>query len=257
MNKKMRFLTLLLVGLCMAQPSPVSAISPLGAAQAFGGAWYRVLTCRALRSHPTDDEFIIKTSIGVAIIAIPIIIMVKTIRKAIKIGLDMKKGIQEQDHDLVSQTAPLMMKNNCTVNIGYALYNDNPKALQALLEHNADPNIPIITLWPFRSDLALCIALARNDFESAHLLLDYGANPTERNSQGVAPIHYCYKDEKLAQKMRTKMEDRAKKDMEAAEKLYRKQPPSSSRLLERLTNMKLRIHQRFSTAFRHKNEEAA
>lgn len=252
MNKKMRFLPLALVSLLAAQSSPIRGATLFGALGAVGTAWYKGVTCKAL--SPIEND-ICKVSLGVATVAVVMMPMISALRKLIKLHRDMKTAIQDHNQELVEQIATLIARESLGRYTWCALFNRNHEALKFMLERGANPHTPHM-ISAFFLEIPLNAALARDDFESAHLLLDYGANPAQFNTKGIAPIHYAYKDEALAQKMRQKMEESAKKDMERLEILYCKQPPKPSRIRERFARMRAHISQRLAAVFRRKKEEA-
>lgn len=212
MNKKIQILPLLLAGLFMAQPSFVSACTPCEFAQ----AWRKALTCRA-RSY--SEEGIINGSLTLVGVTVGIALCISAIKSMTQIYRDIRKGIEEHDNDLVQKIAARMMPSALGDYLWNALYNGNHEAMKILLERGAKPDT---YLWGHGTPL--CVALTRDDFKAAHILLDHGADPLKSNHRGVRPIDYAYKNEELAQKMRNKVEEQERRAADQLDKHYSKKP---------------------------------
>lgn len=250
MNKKMRFLPLLLIGLVMAQPSVAMAATPC----TFATAWEKALTGKMLSDSEVD---MVGGSVVGSTFVVGSCLIIYAIRKTIKLHRDLKKGIQEHDNDLVSQRVVQVMQGSLSNYIWTALYNNNHEALKILLEHGAKPN-QAHTFW---NGTALCVALTRNDFESAHLLLDHGALSRIVNVRGISPMFYAYKNEEITQKMRSKIEEQEIKVANSYNKRYCKEPlveatQKKPSLIARLKNRYISLLKHNISAFKRKKEAA-
>ncbi len=250
MNKKMRFLPLLLAGLLITQPSVAVAATPY----TFATAWGKALTGKMLS---TPEAAIVEYSVVGSAFVVGSYLIIYAIRKTVKLHLDLIEGIQEHDNGLVSQRVVQVVRGSLSDYIWTALYNNNHEALKFLLEKGAKPD-QAYTIW---NGSALCVALLRNDFESAHLLLDHGANPLISNSRGCRPMFYAYKNEEVAQKMRSKVEERENKMANYYNKRYCKKPlvdPAQKKpsLIARLKNHYISALNHSISAFKRKKEAA-
>lgn len=118
-------------------------------------------------------------------------------------------AIQKHDHATLhatfSKSSPTWHAVYIQHALWYALYNNNHDALELLLKTGVNPSMPLQWIefkTGLKSVTPLCIALSRNDFKSADLLLEYGADANARCSNNMSAIDFGYKNEALFEKMK-------------------------------------------------------
>ena len=166
----------------------------------FGVSWKKFVTGKSL---DRTQVAVIKGSCIISVGAIFVSMMIGSLVALVKIERDFARAIQTHDNEAVRHNIQRVMQSARGLFVWYAIYNKNHEALKILLDCGAKPDHYVFGI--FRSPL--CVALARDDFESAHLLLDHGADPLFQLG-GIRALDYAYKNEELAKKMRDKVSEK-------------------------------------------------
>ena len=176
-------------------------------------AWQKRLSGASLSSQ---QQVIIKNSIIIGSFGLFLSSCIFAVYGLTRLERKLKRAIQNHDHKnfkkLIDRIS--IIKAHSTL-IFHAIYNGNHTALEHLLVKGADPNIGSFLIGP-----ALNHAFARNDLESARLLLKHKADPLRGGIFGVRPIDYAYKSEELTSLMRDNIQNKLKSEITRFEQVY-------------------------------------
>ncbi len=220
MNKHTRFSNIILIAFLLSLVPSFADAVPGGP---FFTAWHRALTRRSLSN--SQAQMVVLSSMG-SFVAGSIVGFISSIRSMEKLQIAASKAIKEHDNDFVRENVSRFLVSTKETLLWSALQSKNYEAMRIILESGVSADL-------FRKEgvhagfTPLLVALVLDDFEGAHLLLDYKANPAVKNIRGVSALDYAYKNEELAKRMRTRVEEIEKERLSTLGKWHCKLVPNT------------------------------